>query len=74
MVLKEKQRGTIKGRRCAEGHKQSLFKANEQTSSPTVNGTLQPALLFGKNNPPTLLSTWASLVDPYNQCIVKKES
>jgi Reverse transcriptase (RNA-dependent DNA polymerase) len=36
MFLKEKRCGTIKGRGCADGRKQRLYKTKEETSSPTV--------------------------------------
>jgi hypothetical protein len=36
MFLKEKRCGTIKGRGCAEGRKQRIYKTKEETSSPTV--------------------------------------
>jgi hypothetical protein len=36
MFLKEKRCGTIKGRGCADGRKQRLYKTKEDTSSPTV--------------------------------------
>lgn len=36
MFLKEKRCGKIKGRGCAGGRKQRLYKAKEETSSPTV--------------------------------------
>jgi hypothetical protein len=36
MFIKEKQCGTIKGRGCADGRKQRLYKTKEETSSPTV--------------------------------------
>ena len=36
MFLKEKQCGKIKGRGCAAGQKQRLYKTKEETSSPTV--------------------------------------
>jgi hypothetical protein len=36
MFLKEKRCGTIKGRGCADGRKQRLWKTKEETSSPTV--------------------------------------
>ena len=36
MFLKEKRSGKIKGRGCADGRKQRLYKTKEETSSPTV--------------------------------------
>jgi hypothetical protein len=36
MFIKEKRCGTIKGRGCADGRKQRLYKTKEETSSPTV--------------------------------------
>ena len=36
MFLKEKRCGKIKGRGCADGRKQRLYKTKEETSSPTV--------------------------------------
>ncbi|MFN7263281.1 MAG: reverse transcriptase domain-containing protein, partial [Cyanobacteriota bacterium] len=36
MFLKEKRCGRIKGRGCADGRKQRLWKTREETSSPTV--------------------------------------
>lgn len=36
MFLKEKRCGTIKGRGCADGRKQRLYKTKAETSSPTV--------------------------------------
>jgi hypothetical protein len=37
MFIKEKHCGTIsKGRGCADGRKQRLYKTKEETSSPTV--------------------------------------
>jgi transcription elongation factor Elf1 len=36
MFLKEKRCGTIKGRGCADGRKQRLYKTKEETSLPTV--------------------------------------
>jgi Reverse transcriptase (RNA-dependent DNA polymerase) len=36
MFLKEKRCGTIKGRGCADGRKQRLYKTKDETSSPTV--------------------------------------
>jgi len=37
MFLKEKRCGTIKGRGCADGRKQRLYKTKEETSSPTLS-------------------------------------
>ena len=37
MFLKEKQSGDVKGRGCADGRKQRLYKTKEETSSPTVS-------------------------------------
>ena len=36
MFLKEKRSGKIKGRGCADGRKQRLYKGKDETSSPTV--------------------------------------
>ena len=36
MFLKQKRCGRIKGRGCADGRKQRLYKTKEETSSPTV--------------------------------------
>ena len=36
MFIKEKRCGTIKGRGCADGRKQWIYKTKEETSSPTV--------------------------------------
>ena len=36
MFLKEKRSGNIKGRGCADGRKQRLYKSKDETSSPTV--------------------------------------
>jgi len=36
MFIKEKRCGTIKGRGCADGRKQRVYKTKEETSSPTV--------------------------------------
>ena len=36
MFIKEKRCGTIKGRGCADGRKQRLYKTKAETSSPTV--------------------------------------
>ena len=37
MFLKEKQCGKVKAHGCADGHKQQLYKLNDETSSPTMN-------------------------------------
>ena len=37
MFLKEKRCGRIKGRGCADGRKQRLWKTKEETTSPTVS-------------------------------------
>jgi hypothetical protein len=37
MFLKEKRTGEIKGRGCADGRKQRLYKTKAETSSPTVS-------------------------------------
>ena len=37
MFLKEKRSGRIKGRGCADGRKQRLYKSKEETSSPTIS-------------------------------------
>ena len=37
MFLKEKRCGKIKGRGCADGRKQRLWKTKEETSSPTIS-------------------------------------
>ncbi|KAG7353502.1 hypothetical protein IV203_002857 [Nitzschia inconspicua] len=37
MFLKEKRCGTIKGRGCADGRKQRLYKTKEETSSPALS-------------------------------------
>eukprot|EP00980_Cylindrotheca_fusiformis_P029055 scaffold22705_cov169-Cylindrotheca_fusiformis.AAC.1 len=37
MFLKEKRSGKIKGRGCADGRKQRIYKSKEETSSPTVS-------------------------------------
>jgi hypothetical protein len=37
MFLKEKRCGRIKGRGCADGRKQKLYKTKAETSSPTVS-------------------------------------
>ena len=37
MYLKQKRCGRIKGRGCADGRKQRLYKSKEETSSPTVS-------------------------------------
>ena len=36
MFVKEKRCGTIKGRGCADGRKQRVYKTKQETSSPTV--------------------------------------
>jgi hypothetical protein len=36
MFLKKKRCGRIKGRGCADGRKQILYKTKEETSAPTV--------------------------------------
>ena len=36
IFIKEKRNGRMKGRGCADGHKQRLYKTKEETSSPTV--------------------------------------
>jgi hypothetical protein len=36
MFLKKKRCGRIKGRGCADGRKQRIYKTKEETSSPTV--------------------------------------
>jgi hypothetical protein len=36
MFLKQKRCGTIKGRGCADGRKQCLYKGKDETSAPTV--------------------------------------
>jgi hypothetical protein len=36
MYLKQKQNGIIKGRGCADGRKQQIYKTKEESSSPTV--------------------------------------
>jgi hypothetical protein len=36
MYLKQKRNGKIKGRGCADGWKQHLYKSKEESSSPTV--------------------------------------
>ena len=36
MFLKQKRTGKIKGRGCADGCKQRVYKTKEQTSAPTV--------------------------------------
>ena len=36
MVLKEKQSGVVKGRRCADGHPQHLYTGKAESASPTV--------------------------------------
>eukprot|EP00980_Cylindrotheca_fusiformis_P017053 scaffold5233_cov88-Cylindrotheca_fusiformis.AAC.1 len=37
MFLKEKRSGKIKGRGCADGQKQRIYKTKEETSSPTIS-------------------------------------
>eukprot|EP00980_Cylindrotheca_fusiformis_P012362 scaffold3036_cov117-Cylindrotheca_fusiformis.AAC.1 len=37
MFLKEKRSGKIKGRGCADGRKQRIYKTKEETSSPTIS-------------------------------------
>jgi hypothetical protein len=37
MFLKEKRSGDVKGRGCADGRKQRMYKTKEETSSPTVS-------------------------------------
>ena len=37
MFLKQKRCGKIKGRGCADGRKQRLYKNKEETSSPTIS-------------------------------------
>jgi hypothetical protein len=37
MFLKQKQCGRIKGRGCADGQKQQVYKTKEETSAPTVS-------------------------------------
>ena len=37
MFLKQKRCGCIKGRRCADGRKQRLWKSKDETSSPTIS-------------------------------------
>ena len=47
MFLKEKRDGNVKGRGCANGHKQQLLVQKEQTSSPTVyNQALMLSCMF----------------------------
>ena len=36
MFLKQKRCGNIKGRGCADGQKQRLYKTKDKTSSPTI--------------------------------------
>ena len=36
MFLKEKRCGKIKGRGCADGHKQRVYKTKDETSAPTI--------------------------------------
>ena len=37
IFLKEKRDSTIKNEGCADGHRQRLYMAKEQTSSPTIS-------------------------------------
>ena len=37
MFLKEKRCGRVKGRGCADGRKQRIYKTKEETSSPTIS-------------------------------------
>jgi Reverse transcriptase (RNA-dependent DNA polymerase) len=37
MFLKQKRCGKVKGRGCADGRKQRLYKTKEETSSPTIS-------------------------------------
>ena len=37
MFLKQKRCGKIKGRGCADGRKQKLYKTKEESSSPTIH-------------------------------------
>ncbi len=37
MFLKQKRCGKIKGRGCADGRKQRIYKSKEETSSPTIH-------------------------------------
>ena len=37
MFLKQKRCGRIKGRGCADGRKQKVYKTKEETSSPTIH-------------------------------------
>ena len=37
MFLKQKRSGKIKGRGCADGRKQRIYKTKEETSSPTIS-------------------------------------
>ena len=37
MFLKQKRCGKIKGRGCADGRKQRIYKTKEETSSPTIS-------------------------------------
>jgi hypothetical protein len=43
MFLKKKQCGKLKGRGCADGRKQRVYKAKEETSAPTV--AIEPLML-----------------------------
>ena len=36
MFLKEKRCGKIKGRGCADGRKQRVYKTKDETSAPTI--------------------------------------
>ena len=36
IFLKKKRNGKIKGRRCADGRPQRVYKSNEETCSPTA--------------------------------------
>ena len=37
MFLKQKRCGRVKGRGCADGRKQRIYKTKEETSSPTIS-------------------------------------
>ena len=37
MFLKEKRSGKVKGRGCADGRKQRIYKTKDETSSPTIH-------------------------------------
>ena len=37
MFLKEKRSGKVKGRGCADGRKQRIYKSKDETSSPTIH-------------------------------------